>query len=153
MKTSISAVLAVVTLLWSVPGFSQVMDTEQLKSSCQEKKTADACFELGEKYRVVEMDNKTALEYFLQGCELKHMTSCVHAGILTEVKGTQNSPEWKKAAELFETACNEHHDKGCFELGALKYREGRSKKATEYFKIACEYGNKIACNNMKKFEK
>ncbi len=129
------------------------MDAEQLKSLCQEKKNADACFDLGEKYRVVDMNNKSALDYFQQGCELKHMTSCVHAGILTQAKGAQNSPEWKKAAEFFEIACNEHHDKGCFELGALKYREGRAKKAAEYFKIACDYGNKVACDNAKNLQK
>lgn len=153
MKLSISLITLVTVCLLAVPRYTAAIDDDQMKVLCTEKKDADQCFSMGEKYRVVDMNNTAALEYFTLGCNLDHMTSCVHEGILTQEKGAQNSPEWKRAAELFQKACDQHHDKGCFELATLKYREGRAKKAVELYHLACEYGNKIACANEKKLTK
>ena len=154
MRTSIGIVVTMaVLLLVAVPDYSAALEEEQMKTFCTEKKDADQCFALGEKYRTVEMNNTAALEYFTLGCNLDHMTSCVHAGILTQQKGAQNSPEWKTAADLYQKACDQHHDRACFNLGTLKYKEGRASKAKELFELACEYGNKIACENLKKLVK
>lgn len=146
-------VIASALIAFAVPGFAEMVDTEQLKVLCTEKKQADKCFELGEKYRVVEMDNKSALEYFILGCDLDDMTSCVHAGILTQQKATVNTPEWKQAGDFYKKACDQHHDRGCFNLGSLKYKEGRSKQAVEFYKTACDYGNRTACENFKLLQK
>jgi hypothetical protein len=93
------------------------------------------------------------LEYFASGCRLEHMTSCVHAGILIQQMGTQNSPEWKEAAEFFQKACDQHHDKGCYNLASLKYKEGRSKKAAELYQLSCDYGNPMGCGKAKSLTK
>ena len=153
MRPSISLIAALAVLLLAVPGYVAAADDEQMKAFCTEKKDADQCFALGEKYRTVDMNNKDALEFFVLGCNLSHMTSCVHAGILTQLKGVQNSSEWKQAAEFYEKACEQHHDKGCFNLASLKYREGRAKKAMELYQLACDYGNKMACDNAKRLTK
>ena len=136
-------------LLLAVPEYAAGMDEEQMKTLCTEKKDADQCFALGEHYRVVDLNNKAALEYFILGCGLEHMTSCVHAGILTERNGIQNSAEWKQAADFYQKACDQHHDKGCFNMGMLKFKEGRAKKAMELFQLACDYGNSPACSKLK----
>lgn len=153
MKKSIGIFAVLAALLLAVSGPSLALEEDAMKSFCTEKKDADQCFALGEKYRTVDMNNSSALEFFTLGCNLEHMTSCVHAGILTQQKGTQNSPEWKTAADLYQKACDQHHDRGCFNLATLKYKEGRANKAKELFQLACDYGNKIACENMKKILK
>jgi TPR repeat protein len=145
------AVLAVILL--AVPEQSSALDEDSMKAFCTEKKDADQCFALGEKYRTVDMNNTAAMEFFTLGCKLEHMTSCVHAGILIQQKGTQNSPEWKEAGELYQKACDQHHDRGCFNLATLKYKEGRANKAKELYQLSCDYGNKVACDNMKKILK
>ena len=48
--------------------------------------------------------------------------------------------------------CDKDQDMGCFNLGALKYKEGRQKAAIKYFKKACDLGHPTACHNLKKLE-
>lgn len=153
MKTSIGIFAVLAVFLLAIPELSIAFEEDSMKAFCTEKKDADQCFALGEKYRTVDMNYTTALEYFTLGCNLGHMTSCVHAGILIQQKGTQNSSEWKTAGDLYQKACDQHHDRGCFNLATLKYKEGRANKAKELFQLACEYGNKVACDNMKKILK
>lgn len=122
-----------------------------LKKLCEEKNDS-ACFRIGEKFRILERDNKTALEYYLKACDTGHLDGCTYAGILTAAKGKQYSPEWKKAAELFQRTCDQNQEMGCFNLGALKYKEGRQKAAIKYFKKACDLGHQTACSNLKNLE-
>ncbi|NIQ02856.1 MAG: hypothetical protein GWM98_22905, partial [Nitrospinaceae bacterium] len=57
------------------------------------------------------------------------------------------SPQWKKAAKLFKKGCDVGSDKACFNLGSLKYREGRQSSAIKYYKKACDLGNQVGCQN------
>jgi len=120
---------------------------KKLKSLCEEG-NGDACFHIGERYRTIELDNKTATGFFLKGCDGGHITACTHAGILIQMTGKQYSPEWKQAAQLYEKGCDQKSDKACFNLGMLKYKEGRQKAATKYWTLACDLGNAIACQNL-----
>ena len=50
---------------------------------------------------------------------------------------------------MFKKACEAGEDGGCFNLGALYYKEGRAGKAKKLFKQACDMGNKPGCDNVK----
>lgn len=153
MKISIRLMVILAILLFAVPNYAAAVEVEDLKALCTEKKSGDQCFALGEYYRTVDMNNKSAIEYLVLGCNLDNMTSCVHAGILLQQSGTMGSGEWKQAADLFQKACDQHHDKGCYNLGTSKFKEGRAKKAMELYQLACEYGNQMGCNKVKSLTK
>ena len=121
-----------------------------LKALCDDEGNSVACFKTGERYRILERDNNSALPYLLKGCDAGHMVACTHAGILTQITDKQYSPAWKKAAKLFQKACDAGEDPACFNLGSLKYREGRASAARKYFKMACDMKNAVACDNLKK---
>ncbi len=125
---------------------------KKLKALCEEG-NGDACFHIGERYRTLDRDNKTAVGYFLKGCDGGHITACTHAGILTQMTGQQYSPAWKKAAKLYEKGCDKDSDKACFNLGLLKYKEGRQKAAKKYWSKACDLGNQVGCNNLQTLNK
>jgi len=124
------------------------MDAKML-NLCEKEKNSTACFNVGNKKRVIDQDNKEALKYLSLACEGGHMTGCNHAGILTQLTGKQYSPEWKKATELFQKACDAGEDGACFNIGSLKYKEGRAKAALKYYQQACDMGNKPGCENVK----
>ncbi len=124
----------------------------KLKELC-EQGNGDACFRIGERYRTVELDNKTAKDYHMKACDGGHITGCTHAGILIQMTGQQYSKQWKQAAKLFQKGCDVKSDKACFNLGRLKYKEGRQKAAIKYWTLSCDYGNEIACQNVKKLKK
>lgn len=154
MKLLIAACVISVSLFALQSDAAWAEDDEEmtgLKKLCAEKNDS-ACFRIGEKYRILERDNKTALEYYLKACDTGHLDACTYAGILTAGKGRQYSPEWKKAAELFKLTCDQNQEMGCFNLGALKYKEGRQKAAIKYFKKACELGHQTACSNLHNLE-
>ncbi len=131
----------------------KAMDTvESLAPHC-DKDIFHACFKIGEKYRVLDKDPKTALPYFEKACRGGHYTACSHAGILLMQKGTPYSKEFKKATKYFEMACENKHDKACFNLGSIKYKEGRQKKAIKWFDVSCELGNLFGCNRANKLKK
>lgn len=154
MKKLIAAWVISISLAALAGGTAWAEEDEEMKSLkklCEEKNDS-ACFRIGEKFRILERDNKTALEYYLKACDTGHLDGCTYAGILTAALGKQYSPEWKKAAELFQMTCDKDQDMGCFNLGALKYKEGRQKAAIKYFKKACDLGHPTACHNLKKLE-
>jgi len=121
-------------------------ETTALKDAC-EKGNGTACFKIGERYRVIEMDNKNSTSYHLKACDKDYITGCTHAGILIQMTGKQYSPQWKRAAKLFSKGCDAKSDKACFNLGQLKYKEGRQSAAKKYWKLSCDLGNQIACSN------
>lgn len=123
----------------------------RLKALCEEGNGV-ACYKIGERYRTVELDKKTSSAYHLKACDAGYITGCTHAGILIQMTGKQYSPQWKKAAKLFLKGCDVDSDKACFNLGQLKYREGRQKAALKYWSKACDLGNQIACSNKKRLE-
>lgn len=77
------------------------------------------------------------------------MTACLWGGNLIQNTGKQYSPQWKEASKMFKKACEAGEDAGCFNLGALYYKEGRASKAKKMFKKACDMGNQPGCDNVK----
>ena len=104
-----------------------------------------ACFAMGERYRVVEQDNKTALKFFRKACNADYMTGCTHGGILLFMSGKHSSAQWKEAKKMFQKACEAGEDRSCYNLGTLSYKEGRQKRAIKYYKKACKMGNPGGC--------
>lgn len=100
---------------------------------------------MGERYRVVEQDNKTALEFFRKACNADYMTGCTHGGILLFMSGKHSSAQWKEAKKMFQKACDAGEDPSCYNLGTLSYKEGRQKRAIKYYKKACKMGNQGGC--------
>lgn len=47
----------------------------KLKELC-EKGNGTACFKIGERYRTVELDNKSATVYHLKACDNGYITGC-----------------------------------------------------------------------------
>ena len=123
--------------------------TAKTRLSCADGNSA-ACFQMGERYRVIERDNKIALEFFKKACNGDYMTGCTHGGILLFMSGSHGSPKWKEAKKMFQKACDAGEDPSCYNLGTLSYKEGRQKKAAKYYKQACEMGNQGGCAREKR---
>jgi len=141
------------TLGWALPATVSAQSVfEKMVALCDGGNSL-ACYKVGERYRTIELDNKKALVYFRKGCDRGHMIACNDAANLIQDKGQQYSKYWKEAAKLFDRACKEKYDKACFNLGALKYREGRTKQAIKWFKLSCDLGNMQGCVNVEKLEK
>ncbi len=136
-------------------GFAGGVEDEKLLKLCDEENNAFACFQVGEKYRILDRDNKNALIYFEKACAGEHILACVHQGNLVQNQGQQYSEHWKKAAKLFQKACDAELDAGCFNLGSLYYREGRAKKAQKFYQKACDFNkdHRSACKNAKNLKK
>ena len=127
-------------------------ETKAMKENC-EKGIGQDCFKIGERYRVIEMDNKASITYHLKACDADYITGCTHAGILIQMTGKQYSPQWKKAVKLYTKGCTAKSDKACFNLGQLKYKEGRQSAAKKYWKLSCDLGNPVACSNHKRISR
>ncbi len=121
-------------------------ETKALKESC-EKGNGRNCYKIGERYRTVELDNKSATPYYEKACADNYLAGCNAAGILTQMTGKQYSPQWKKAAGFFTKGCDAEDHVACSNLGQLKYKEGRQSAAKKYWKKACDLGNQVACSN------
>ena len=126
--------------------------TQRKRALC-EKDNSTACFQLGERYRIIERDNKTALKFYIQACDLGYMTGCTNGGILSIMKGTPYSKEFKLARKMFDKACEAGEDPSCFNLGTLNYKEGRQKKALQYYLKACDMGNQPGCARHKRLSR
>jgi TPR repeat protein len=127
-------------------------ETKAIKDAC-EKGNGRACFKIGERYRTVELDNKSALPYYEKACNDNYLAGCNAAGILTQMTGKQYSPQWKKAAKFFLKGCDEKDHVACSNLGQLKYKEGRQSASKKYWKKACDLGNQIGCANFERISK
>ena len=126
--------------------------TAKTRSACDDGNSA-ACFKLGERYRVVERDNKTAIEFFRKACEADYMTGCLFGGNLLFMAGTHGSAKWKEAKKMHQKACDADEDGSCYMLGQITYREGRQKKAIKYYKQACKMGNQGGCAKEKRLKR
>ena len=127
-------------------------ETKAMKENCEKGNGRD-CFKIGERYRVIEMDNKSSIPWHLKACDVDYITGCTHAGILIQMTGKQYSPQWKRAAKLYLKGCDAKSDKACFNLGQLKYKEGRQSAAKKYWKLSCDLGNPVACANFKRISR
>jgi TPR repeat protein len=127
-----------------------------LKPAC-ENGDYEACFRLGERYRILDQDEKAALPFLEKSCELAkendNTTGCSHAGILLMKRGAPYSEDFKKAAQHLEKACNGRNDRACYNMGTLKFKEGKQKAAIKYFDLACQYANKEGCARAEKLRK
>ena len=126
--------------------------TAKKRAACNKGNSA-ACFLMGERYRVVEQDNKTALKFYRKSCKLDYMTACTHGGILLFMAGKHSSAEWKEAKKMFLKACDAGEDPACYNMGTLSYKEGRQKRAIKYYKQACKMGNKGGCVREQKLKR
>jgi uncharacterized protein len=127
-------------------------DTAKKRTLC-EKGNSTACFKMGERYRIIERDNKTAIKFYDKACDSGYMTGCTNGGILTLMKGTPYSKEFKKARKMFTKACEAGEDPSCFNLGTLNYKEGRQKKALQFYLKACDMGNSAGCAKHKRLSR
>ena len=118
-----------------------------MKSLCEDGNST-ACFKVGRDSLSLDRDKKAALVYFVKACDGGHMTGCTFGGNLMQNTGTQYSPQWKKAAKMFQKACDAGEDASCFNLGSLKYKEGRASRAKKYYQKACDMGNQPGCANV-----
>ncbi len=123
-------------------------EEDNLLDSCNNGNSA-ACFERGKKYVTLDRDNKKAIVLFRKACAADYMTACLWGGNLIQNTGKQYSPQWKEASKMFKKACEAGEDAGCFNLGALYYKEGRASRAKKQFKKACDMGNQPGCDNVK----
>ena len=126
--------------------------TAKKRASCDGGNSA-ACFAMGERYRVVEQDNKTAIEFFRKACEADYMTGCLFGGNLLFMAGTHGSAKWKEAKKMHQKACDADEDASCYMLGQINYKEGRQKKAIKYYQQACKMGNQGGCAKEKRLKR
>ena len=126
--------------------------TAKTRAACDDGNSA-ACFAMGERYRVVERDNKTAIEFFRKACEADYMTGCLFGGNLLFMAGTHGSAKWKEAKKMHQKACDADEDASCYMLGQITYKEGRQKKAIKYYKQACKMGNQGGCAKAKRLKR
>ena len=127
-------------------------DTAKKRALC-EKGNSTACFKMGERYCIIDRDNKTAIKFYDKACDSGYMTGCTNGGILTLMKGTPYSKEFKKARKMFTKACDAGEDPSCFNLGTLNYKEGRQKKALQFYLKACDMGNSAGCAKHKRLSR
>ena len=128
-------------------------ETARIRALCDEKGNSTACFKMGERYRILERDNKTAAKFYVKACDSGYMTACTNGGILTLMRGTPYSKEFKQARKMFTKACDAGEDPACYNLGTLNYKEGRQKKALLFYLKACDMGNKPGCAKHKRLSR
>ena len=126
--------------------------TAKKRAACDDGNSA-ACFAMGERYRVIERDNKTAIEFFRKACEADYMTGCLFGGNLLFMAGTHGSAKWKEAKKMHQKACDADEDASCYMLGQITYKEGRQKKAIKHYKQACKMGNQGGCAKAKRLKR
>ena len=105
---------------------------------------------MGERYRIVERDQKTALKFYIKSCDGDYMTGCIDGGILLVMKGTPYSKEFKQARKMFIKACKAGEDLSCFNMGSLYDKEDRQKRSQQYYLKACDMGNQSGCAKHKR---
>ena len=126
--------------------------TEKTRSACQDGNSA-ACFQMGDRYRVIEKDNKTAIEFYRRACDADYMTGCLFGGNLLFMAGAHGSAKWKEAKKMYQKACDADEDAACYMFGNITYKEGRQKKAIKYYKQACKMGNQGGCAKSKRLSR
>ena len=153
MKHFIKAMVILMTIIIFAPAaLAEQTQEERLEALCTDGNST-ACFKMGERHRVVERDEKTALKFYEKACDAGYMTGCTNGGILLAKKSTPYSKGFKQARKMFDKACEAGEDPSCFNLGTLNYKEGRQKKAIKYYKKACDMGNQAGCAKEKRLQR
>lgn len=156
MKKATFLVLLLMGLCLSLSSFVSADDdpeTAKMRSSCEEKGNSTACFRMGERYRIIEQDNKVAVKFYKKACEAGYMTGCTNGGILLFMQGTHGSAQWKEAKKMFTKACDAGESQSCFNMGTLSFKEGRQSRAIKFYHRACEMGNDFGCAREKKLKR
>ena len=154
MKKFILLPILAVSIFIQAPGI-WAEDDEMIKKQralCAEGNSA-ACFQMGERYRIVDQDQKTALNFYIKACDADYITGCTNGGILLVMKGTAYSKEFKQAKKMFIKACEAGEDPSCFNMGSLYYKEGRQKRSLQYYLKACYMGNSMGCAKHKRLSR
>jgi len=152
-KSIILAVLAVSIFIQAPEIRAEEDEVTQKKIALCEKGNSTACFKMGERYRIIEQDLKTALKFYIMACDANYMTGCTNGGILLVMKGTPYSKQFKQARKMFIKACDAGEDPSCFNMGSLYYKEGRQKKSLQYYLKACDMGNQAGCAKHKRLSR
>ncbi|MCH8157517.1 MAG: sel1 repeat family protein [Nitrospinae bacterium] len=155
MKKTILLVLLLMGLCLSLSSFVWADDdpqTAKMRAACEDGNST-ACFKMGERYRIIERDNKIARAYFVKACEGGYMTGCTNGGILLFMEGQHGSAQWKQAKKMFAKACEAGEDPSCYNLGTLSYKEGRQSRAIKFYHKACEMGNPAGCAREKRLKR
>ena len=155
VKKFILLTILAVSIFIQAPGIWAEEDeiTQKKSALCEEEKNSAACFQMGERYRIIEQDYKTALNFYTKACDAGYMTGCTNGGILLVMKGTRYSKEFKQARKMFTKACEAGEDPSCFNMGSLFYKEGRQKKSLQYYLKACDMGNQAGCAKHKRLSR
>ena len=81
----------------------------------------------------------------------------IHTGLISTVLallvGWPGEIRAQEIVEVGDRSANCDEDPACFNLGALKYKEGRQSAAIKYFEKACKMGNIPGCNNEKRLKR
>ncbi len=155
MKKNFLTITLMLALGTTIVPFTWADDDPQvagLRKACDEGNST-VCFRMGERYRIIEQDNKTAYKFYKKACDADYMTGCTNGGILLTTQGKQYSKQWKDAKKMFQKACDAGEDPSCFNLGTINYKEGRQKKAIKYYHQACEMGNQPGCAKEKRLKR
>ena len=155
MKINIFTTIFLLGLCFAYPSLVLAGDdpqTAKLRKMCDDANSS-ACFRMGERYRIIEKDNKIAKKFYRKSCDAGYMTGCTNGGILVMMEGKQYSSQWQEAKKMFKKACDAGEDPSCFNLGTLNYREGRQKKALKFYHQACEMGNQAGCAREKRLKR
>ena len=147
-------VLAILSLFFQTVGaWAEEDEMTQKKRALCDEGNSTACFQMGERYRIVEQDQKTALKFYVKACDGDYMTGCTNGGILLIMKGTPYSKQFKQARKMFGKACDAGEDPACYNMGSLNYKEGRQKKSLQYYLKACDMGNPAGCAKHKRLSR
>ncbi len=78
------------SIFFQIPGIWAEEDemTQKKRALCEEEKNSAACFQMGERYRIIEQDYKTALNFYIKACDGGYMTGCTNGSIFTVSEGT-----------------------------------------------------------------
>ena len=151
MKYFVRVIFVALSLGFFAPG-ALAQEEEEMEALCK-KGNSTACFKLGERYRILDKDNKKALKYYVIACDAGYKTGCTNGGMLLAMKGTPYSKEFKQARKMFDKSCEAGEDPACFNLVTLNYKEGRQSKAIKYYKKACGMGNQAGCAREKRLKR
>ena len=105
MKYFIKAMVILMTIsIFAPAALAEQTQEERLEGLCTEGNST-ACFKMGERHRIVERDEKTALKFYEKACDAGYMTGCTNGGILLAKKSTPYSKGFKQARKMFDKAC------------------------------------------------
>jgi len=154
VKKFILLPILAVSIFIQAPGIWAEDDemTKKKRALCEEGNSA-ACFQMGERYRIVDQDQKTALNFYIKACDAGYLTGCTNGAVLLVMKGGSFGKDSKQAKTMFTKACEAGEDPACFNMGKLFFNQGRQKKSLQYYLKACDMGNQAGCAKHKRLSR